>query len=233
VIDPPLALSNPHRRQRLAAGLALLGVALLVVLISMAMAVYPGGSVILGDSDRYHFWGNFLSALGFTRTVTGTPNPVASYLFASALVLAAFCLLPLALAAPRRLFRATWPIRLSRVAGLASCTGIVLVGLCPYDVAPRWHMIGVALVFLPWFGISLGLLRTHWKMSVGRRLGLAVLPALITLHAAQGIRFAATGRFTQDMVVIQKLLVIWIIVLLVRDSIGVLRFHGESAPAPS
>jgi hypothetical protein len=215
---PPAPRPGAGRGQRAAAWTVLAGLAVFAGLLGAAMAVYPGG-----PDAGYRFWGRFLSTLGFTVTFSGRPNPTASLLFTLALLLTAAGLLPTVLTAPARLFAERWRARLARGLGLCSCLGFLLVGLCPYDRAPGWHMLGVVGGFLPWFALSLLLATRRGRRGAPRRLLLLVLPALLTLHALQGVRVLLTGRLTADVPAVQKLVVLWIMLLLAWDAVRVLR----------
>lgn len=62
--------------------------ALFLLLTTLAMLFYPGGSHAAAKSIGYNFTLNFFSDLGRTRTLGGQPNPLSSTLFLLALSLA-------------------------------------------------------------------------------------------------------------------------------------------------
>ena len=67
--------------------LGILGVIQFVILSTIAMASYPGGTPWDPTAVGYTFWQNALSDLGRTVAYNGQGNPIASPLFNSALFL--------------------------------------------------------------------------------------------------------------------------------------------------
>ncbi len=116
---------------------ALLACAVFLVLTTLAMAFYPGGTSIDAASNGYHFWLNFFSDLGRTRARNGAPNPVAAPLFRVALSAAGAALAIFHLGLARTLWRSA-----NKRALLADCA---LVALGAGGVAAGACFVGVAL----------------------------------------------------------------------------------------
>ena len=80
--------------------LGILGGLQFLVLTSLAMYIYPGGTVHQPDLESYSFLYNFFSDLGRTRTFRGVDNGAAYLLFTTALSLAGFTLMLFFIALP-------------------------------------------------------------------------------------------------------------------------------------
>ncbi|MHC4884962.1 MAG: hypothetical protein ACYTGH_07750 [Planctomycetota bacterium] len=215
-------------RDRRASQVLLLGLFLFCSLVASAMVLYPGGSAVLGKTGRYHFWGNFFSELGFTTTVSGQENALCYWLFLLAMCTVGLFLLPTAWTAPPRLLQARTSIYCARILGILSCLGFILVGLIPYNENASGHMVGVVCGFIPWLLFAPVLLwDRHRSGEVIRPTWRWGLPLLIALHGAQGLWRMQTGRFTWDQPLVQKLVVLYLIVVLVESAVWVLRWMGD------
>lgn len=209
-----------HRTQKIAGLLLLAALVAFLVLTKMAIDAYPGGSAVAGATRGYRFWQNFLSALGFTRTVTGYDNAESHRLFLIAMTVVGAGLLPTVLTAPARWFERPRFRLAGTVLGLISTVGFVLVGWLPFDLYPNGHMVGVVGGFLPWLFLSILLLIDRWSLlKIWQILLLAVLPVLVAIHGLQGIERLLTGAFTPGQPAVQKLIVGWLIVLLTYNAL--------------
>jgi hypothetical protein len=83
--------------------LAMAGCVQFIVLTTVAMFYYPGGTYTNHDAVGYSFWYNFFSDLGRRATFSGASNTVSHILFVTALCFAAL-VLAMAFAALPRLF---------------------------------------------------------------------------------------------------------------------------------
>ncbi len=143
------------RWERATFGFALLACAAFLMLTTLAMAFYPGGTALDAGSQGYHFWINFFSDLGRTTARNDAPNPVAAPLFKAALSAAgaALAIFHLGLA------RALWRSALRR-ALLADCAIVLLgasgaiagacfigVALNTADLRPAQHLSSVIWAF--------------------------------------------------------------------------------------
>ena len=66
--------------------------ALFVVLTTVAMLVYPGGTFPIAETHGYQFFINYFSDLGQTRTQSGAYNYPSMLLFSTAVVLVGIAL---------------------------------------------------------------------------------------------------------------------------------------------
>ena len=102
-----------------------------VVLTSVAMLSYPGGSRADPQSRGYSFFNNFFSELGLTATVNGTPNTPSMILFITALTLAGLGLVLFFVTVPQFF----WRTRTLRVLSILGSVFGVIAGLCYVGVA--------------------------------------------------------------------------------------------------
>lgn len=114
---------------------ALAGLVQFIVLTTIAMFYFPGGTHADPATTGYDFFRNFFSDLGGTVTPGGSPNPVSSVLFFIALFLSGALFIPLDVTLPLLFKEKKWTFV---VAIIGSIIG-AWVSIC---------LIGVA--FTPW-----------------------------------------------------------------------------------
>src|SRR3954467_11398630 len=110
-----------------------------LVLIVIAIALYPGGTHRDSRTSGYSFSQNFLSDLGMTVTPGGHPNSVGARVFTASFALLALSIAGCALGfvrfhppAPRALFLAA-----AAVIGVrAASAGLLGTAVAPADVSP-------------------------------------------------------------------------------------------------
>ena len=78
--------------RQLAFGITMVGCIQFVVLTTVAMFFYPGGTHADHSTVGYSFWSNFFSDLGLITAHSGDANTVSFSLFVTALSLAALAL---------------------------------------------------------------------------------------------------------------------------------------------
>ena len=127
---------------------------LFLVLTSLAMVFYPGGTRSAPGTKGYLFFENFFSELGLSRTYTGGPNNVSFFLFTAALALAGLALTLYFIISPS-LF---WDSRITRVLsligtffGFISGLSFIGVALTPADMHLTPHRLFVQLAFTTFF----------------------------------------------------------------------------------
>ncbi|MHA1717898.1 MAG: hypothetical protein ACTSWX_13770 [Promethearchaeota archaeon] len=121
-----------------------------VIISSIAMLFYPGGSnadPIGGPyTVGYDFFGNYFSDLGRTIAINGMPNPIASILYYIANLIYALCLIPFFLT-----ISSEFPMKKrGKGAGIAASIFGIIAGLgtftyavTPSNLYPVFHNIGV------------------------------------------------------------------------------------------
>ena len=127
---------------------------LFLVLTSLAMVFYPGGTRSAPGTKGYLFFENFFSELGLTRTYSGGPNNVSFFLFTVALALAGLALALYFIISPT-LF---WDSRITRVLslfgtffGIISGLSFIGVAFTPADLYQAPHRLFVQLAFTTFF----------------------------------------------------------------------------------
>ncbi|MFC1922997.1 hypothetical protein ACFLY4_06880 [Chloroflexota bacterium] len=127
---------------------------LFLVLTSLAMVYYPGGTRSTPETKGYLFFENFFSELGLSRTYTGGPNNVSFLLFTAALALAGLALTLYFIISPS-LF---WDSRITRVLslfgtffGIISGLSFIGVAFTPADLYLEPHQLFVQLAFTTFF----------------------------------------------------------------------------------
>lgn len=114
--------------------------ALFVILTGAAMLLYPGGTVPVAATHGYHFFINFFSDLGQTRTQSGASNYPSMLLFTSAMTTVGIGLGAFFVAFARFFAAKTtqpWARRLNWAAtavGVVAAVCFVGVGATPYNL---------------------------------------------------------------------------------------------------
>lgn len=121
-----------------------------VVLVAIAMVLYPGGNHFDGFAPHYRLTVNFLSDLGATRAWSGTMNYVSCALFFIALTTIGAALIAFAWAWRAFAFaraRAAWAGHAS--AGFGTISGAAFIGIAvtPFNLALAAHNSCVLAAF--------------------------------------------------------------------------------------
>ena len=127
---------------------------LFLVLTSLAMFFYPGGTRHAPGTKGYLFFENFFSELGLTRTYSGGSNNVSFLLFTAALALAGLALALYFIISPS-LF---WDSKITRVLslfgtffGIISGLSFIGVAFTPANLYLVPHRLFVQLAFTTFF----------------------------------------------------------------------------------
>ena len=121
------------------------GVAQFLCLSVWAMHWYPGGTMEDHQTAGYSFYENFLSDLGMTKAWSGQPNPTASLLFNTALVVLGLSIIPFFLFLPSHAPDQSETLRIASMFGVVSALAVVGIGLSPFDVHPDAHVAALVL----------------------------------------------------------------------------------------
>ena len=143
------------RLERAIFACALIACAAFLILTTLAMLFYPGGTALDASSHGYHFWLNFFSDLGRTVARNGAPNPVAAPLFKAALSAAGAALAVFHFGLARALWRSAakrvllvdCAIVLLGAGGVAAGADFVGVALSPANLQPHFHAVYVVWAF--------------------------------------------------------------------------------------
>ena len=79
-----------YRFKKIYAQQLLLSLTCFVLILIIAMLIFPGGNMYDLDTNRYSFFQNFISHLGRENTPSGKPNPVNFYMFKFGIYLVSF-----------------------------------------------------------------------------------------------------------------------------------------------
>ena len=126
---------------------------LFVVLTTVAMFLYPGGTFPIAATRGYLFFVNYFSDLGQTRTQSGALNYPAMVLFTSAVLIVAMALAAFFLAFSsffKTKATAPLPLRLNRIAtrcGLASAACFIGIAAIPENLFAAGHFLCVEGAF--------------------------------------------------------------------------------------
>jgi hypothetical protein len=223
--------TNPINWRRWAFVLALVGCLQFIVLTTVAMFYYPGGTHTNNDTVGYSFWSNFFSDLGRRAAFTGASNAVSHVLFVIALCFAAV-VLALAFVAFPRLFTREKSAR--RLATLGSIVGIISVisyiGIAaqPYDLHQTTHKLFVYvgftafLVVVALFSAAIFRDKLYPNAYAFTYLGFAIILALYLVLLFAGPK-AATEWGNRIQATGQKIVVYAEIVCMFIQSYGGLR----------
>jgi len=213
--------------------LAMVGCVQFIVLTTVAMFYYPGGTYTNHDTVGYSFWSNFFSDLGRRATFSGAPNTVSRSLFVTALCFAAL-VLALAFAALPQLFTKVRSARrlavLGSIVGIISVISYIGIAALPADIHQPTHKLFVYIAFTAFLLVvalySAAILRnklypntyayTYLAFAVILALYLVLLFAGPKADTTWGNRLQATG---------QKIVVYAEIVCMFIQSYGALRLQ--------
>ena len=135
------------RFQQIRSKLGLFGVVQFLILSTLAMMYYPGGTPWDSKTTGYTFWHNALSDLGRTIAYNEQENPIASPLFNSALFLLGLStfILFLSFLKVDHFQDSRFKNGLFCGLGASSSLGLMVVGLTPDNLFPHPHILGVWL----------------------------------------------------------------------------------------
>ncbi len=114
-----------------------------LVISTIAMALYPGGTKYDPATKGYSFWNNMLSDMGRTVAHNGVPNTVSCVLFITTMCIIAVTLIPFFSALSREFTRDPKAKRLSCVAlwlGIGTGVLLALAAAFPQDLHPQLHL---------------------------------------------------------------------------------------------
>jgi len=122
-----------------------------IILSTIAMFFYAGGTQINSASPGYSFWYNYFSDLGLTITYSGAPNTIPLILFVTFFFVWGASIIALFISFPS-LFRESRGGKWISIVGVpfAIIVGIGIIGLVvnPGDIAPLEHSIWALIHYL-------------------------------------------------------------------------------------
>ena len=200
--------------------LTMFGCVQFVVLSTIAMVFYPGGTYADANTVGYSFWANFFSDLGRTVTTSGEPNTVSYVLFTVALAFSGLVLIAFFLAAPGLFTRATSPRRLAvagSVIGVVSGISFIGIAFAPADLYLLPHRLFVNIAFIGFLVVvvcySVAILRSrHYPNAfaltyIAAALVLAVYVYLLLAGPAIETQLGLTVQAAGQKIVVYAMLV--------------------------
>lgn len=136
--------------QKLFFSISLIGAFSFLFLTTLAMYLYPGGTIHAPELEAYSFLNNYFSDLGRTRTFDGTSNISCHRIFKAALTTSGATLILFFIALPS-LFKQTVPKTLAIIAAiLGSIAGLCYIGIgwVPWNESYWGHRVYVERSFL-------------------------------------------------------------------------------------
>ena len=115
-----------------------------IVLTSIAMVFYSGGTLVDPLSYGYNFWGNLFSDLGRIIALSGEPNTVSFIIFTITALVFAFSFIPFTLALPKLFESKKTQYKLILIGtgvGLVTITSLLGTILTPWDLYYNLHLI--------------------------------------------------------------------------------------------
>ena len=115
-----------------------------IILTSIAMVFYSGGTLVDPLSHGYDFWGNLFSDLGRIIALSGEPNTISFIIFTITALIFAFSFIPFILALPKLFKSENTQYKLILVGtGVGFLTIISLLGtiLTPWDLFHNTHLL--------------------------------------------------------------------------------------------
>jgi hypothetical protein len=212
------------RAKSAAAGLSVVvwaSVSAFVVLMTIAMAQYPGGNIWVRSEPGYDFWRNFWCDLLREPAYNGQPNLLApsfaqAAMFTLAVALAAFFLIAPSLFPARRRLGA-----LVSLLGVAGACGLALVSVVSDGQFPRLHgttvLVAAPAGLLAVIGTLIGMLRAPARCRSSAAIGMALLAAALVslVQFAREYAFSAPSSewLPRSQKVATLLALVWICVV--------------------
>ena len=115
-----------------------------IILTSIAMVFYSGGTLVDPLSHGYDFWGNLFSDLGRIIALSGEPNTISFIIFTITALIFAFSFLPFTLALPKLFMGKEAQYKLILIGtGVGVLTIASLLGtvLTPWDLFYNMHLL--------------------------------------------------------------------------------------------
>lgn len=191
--------------------LMIIGVIQGLILTTLAMIFYAGGTAVNNNAPGYSFWANFFSDTGRTKAWSGRDNTISYIIFTITLTIYGIIMIPFNLAFSQLFNETSKEKKLSKIASLfVIITGIFFVGIAftPYDVYSNEHILFVLIAFLALFlssvfyTIAMNLSKSYPNRYMYTYLIFAIISGIYYIIAASWIfgdptNITATGLIIQ------------------------------------
>jgi hypothetical protein len=209
---------------------------LFLVLTSVAMLFYAGGTITDATTSGYSFFHNFFSELGLTKTHAGQPNTISAVLFVTALTLAGAGVIGFFIAFPQFFMQSSaekWLSGMGSLSGIMTGIGFIGVAVTPVDLHQEIHLFFVFWAFRTFplavfcYAIAILLGRQYPKRFALVFIAFGILLTLYLLflekgpdiHTPEGMIIQAVG---------QKIIVYASIISLLIQAFGAKKVARES-----
>jgi len=131
--------------------LGIFGIILWIILSTIAMFFYPGGTEINPSTLGYSFWSNYISDLGRTVTYSGAPNSISQILFTVFTVIYGFTTFVFFIALLSIFTESRSGKWISIIGGIfagISAIGAFCLAFAPSDVYPELHGLFSGVTYL-------------------------------------------------------------------------------------
>ena len=143
--------------RRFAFMLAMIGVTQYILLCSIAMIFYPGGTELDPNASGYTFLLNQMSDLGRTESLSGEKNHISMILFMIAVIFVNIAFSPFYLAMTSFFSKKRVFCYLAAISELISAIFGISIAFFPVDLFPTAHLT-VTLMFSIFFAVALCLI---------------------------------------------------------------------------
>jgi hypothetical protein len=217
---------------RRAAFVALAGVGVAVLLLSGAMASYPGGTWCDAGTVGHSFFRNFLCDLTSSVALGGAPNGRGAALGRAAMLSLVVAVVAFFRAAPGLFPAHVVTARLVRAFGLASMIGAAAVTLLPSQRFGDLHAIAVfaagALGFIAAVLVALGLARAEPAPRVGAALGGLAIATSVADMAMYAVHFIEREDCAPLLPLVQKVALALVLAWVVVTALKVITSSGRT-----
>ena len=215
--------------------LTFVGCTTFLILTTIAMVFYAGGTLLDSQSVGYQFHVNFFSDLGRTEGYNGKSNSIAQILFSISAIFAGLMLIPYFIKIPAFLSQDTgknlWLKGSSIIATIAAC-GYAAIGMFPADIMYSAHIGAVMVAFLlsvpPVVIIGIAMIRSPTYPQLYGYLYLGFTGLIIGYIS---VMFSYLEILTvQDLmvqVIGQKIIIYSEMIMMDIQAIGAYRFHKQ------
>lgn len=206
-------------------GIVIAGQVQFLVLTTVSMLAYGGGSTIDPQQHGYNYFHNFFSDLGRTVSVSNAQNATSSLIFPITLSLLGIS--HMIFYSVFRLENGEAIFKLCRAIGIISSVGVLLTALTPLDVLASAHRIAVSVWIVPFFAVtalySYYLFINRWPLYLV--VMTACLSASVLFHIVQLAIAGGGGHTPATQKFVINFLLIWFSVCAVHHY----RTYGGSA----
>jgi len=211
----------------------IVGCSLFIILTSIAMLFYPGGTKVDSSTRGYNLFMNFFSDLGRTVSHSGSDNTISFVLFVIALTLSGFSFLVFFNFLPNFLPQTSLSEFYGnkiRISGIIAGLAIIAIAFTPANLIQLFHDLMVLIAFTSILLTSIGLM---WIIFNSKEFHLIytiiflILMVLILIYGVIGLLFFQVnnneGLFLR--VTAQKLVVYFLNICYIIQSIGFIKYQ--------